>query len=461
MPSVAVAWPPPASSNWVKNVTSVPSVEHDGLVVDRLARGPRIVDRPRRFPRRSAIGRAAEIRRPMPRRRTAGPRRRTRSPRIAGSAAIESLSLKLSAPSRISVDGLAQLRPPSSDRLTTMALVDPGAFTCARKRDRRLIDDAVGADRDPRVGRQLVVAAVAGVAAGAAGKGGHRRRPRAAAVERRRREHSPRTAVRPPVLLPDADEIGRVGGIRSDIGLDFGVGVERARDGRAFAARCEGRQERHAKLRIRQRRIAGRRSRRSAPAVRRPHRRRTRRQWTTLQIAPTARARAKTRPSCHVGPFGGRKGPILPTGTLSANCRLASRRRTRRKRRKTNVIHGTAGTHRRHGRAPAGVGRARGGDHLPREAAGRLVARLRGPRVPRRLAEERRPLAHRDQVDPRDQGQRSGPARARAGPHQRAALRARPSSVRATAAKATCRAIFRATTSYRFRTAAATRGPTR
>ncbi len=54
----------------------------------------------------------------------------------------------------------------------------------------------------------------------------------------------------------------------------------------------------------------------------------------------------------------------------------------------------------------AGLGRARGSDHLSREADGRVVGRPRGPRVPRRLAEERRALAHRHAIDPRDQGQR-------------------------------------------------------
>ena len=55
--------------------------------------------------------------------------------------------------------------------------------------------------------------------------------------------------------------------------------------------------------------------------------------------------------------------------------------------------HGPARPDRRHGRPPPGVGGARGSDHVPREADGRVVARRGRPRIPRRLAARRLPFA--------------------------------------------------------------------
>ena len=54
-------------------------------------------------------------------------------PPAVGSAVIDSLSLKALLPSAISVDALLHVRPPSSERLTSTALFEPGESVAPSK----------------------------------------------------------------------------------------------------------------------------------------------------------------------------------------------------------------------------------------------------------------------------------------------------------------------------------------
>ena len=81
--------------------------------------------------------------------------------------------------------------------------------------------DPGGADRDPRIARALIVAAVRGVAPGTERERGGDRRPRTARVEGDAREQPGRAALGIAVLLPDGDEVGRIEGVDGEGRLDL------------------------------------------------------------------------------------------------------------------------------------------------------------------------------------------------------------------------------------------------
>jgi hypothetical protein len=128
------------------------------------------------------------------------------------------------------------------------------------ERDRALIRDAVGADRDPRIARARIVGAVRGVAAGAARERRLRDAPREPPVERVAGAQPARAAVGPSVLLPRADQMQRILRVDGDVRLDF-------------PARIHGSGRRHAVAAVGERAPAGDAHPRIADAcLRRAHR---------------------------------------------------------------------------------------------------------------------------------------------------------------------------------------------
>jgi hypothetical protein len=95
----------------------------------------------------------------------------------------------------------------------------------------QLVQDAAGAgaEADPWIGRALLVAAVRRRAARADGHLRYRdKREARSPVEAHTRHEPACAAVRPPVLLPDADHVARVGPVDVDPGLDLAVQEDRA-----------------------------------------------------------------------------------------------------------------------------------------------------------------------------------------------------------------------------------------
>ena len=94
--------------------------------------------------------------------------------------------------------------------------------------ERDQVHDAVRCVGDPRIARARVVAAVRDGAAGAARERNRGAIPVQSAIHRETRDDRLRAAARPAVLLPDADEVGRVAGIDREEWFDLGVDVDRS-----------------------------------------------------------------------------------------------------------------------------------------------------------------------------------------------------------------------------------------
>ena len=134
----------------------------------------------------------------------------------------------------------------------------PRRERAAAGRERRLPRGAVGADGHPRVGRALVVAAVARVPARAARERHDLALPRAPAVEGHAGHQPAGAAVGPAVLLPHADQVIRIARIHGHLRLDLRIDIHRSNRRRAAGRVGRRAGDDHARRGARKRRRAHR-----------------------------------------------------------------------------------------------------------------------------------------------------------------------------------------------------------
>src|SRR6266545_450391 len=97
------------------------------------------------------------------------------------------------------------------------------------EREAQLVHDARWAERDPRIRRSLIAAAVRGRPTRADGDlRNHDLLPARASIHADAGDQAPRAAVRPAVLLPDTHQIGRIRPVDADPRLDLAVQVNPA-----------------------------------------------------------------------------------------------------------------------------------------------------------------------------------------------------------------------------------------
>src|SRR2546422_6285416 len=241
-----------------KDVHQRPVREHRDLVTESLIVGPGVVNDPRRLPRVTAVGRAGEHSRPgepavplvlpVPH----------EEPRHVPRRGVGSV------PDRIHELGVGRVRGHRllvveeawigvTDQRDGLAPVVTavGRLADQERRDEvlgeqvdgqaNLVGVAVRRERDPRVGRAIVVAAVGGSAPRAAAEVRSPDPPGRAPILGEGRDQPVRPAVRPAVLLPHGDEVPRVGRVHVDPRLDLRVLIDgRARLGDSLAAGSEG-----------------------------------------------------------------------------------------------------------------------------------------------------------------------------------------------------------------------------
>lgn len=219
-------------------------------VAERLIGGARIVDGTSRFPRRSSVDGAGEIRRPA---------------RIACHQPVPGRVHEGSA-ERIGGDGVlvveeagtiadeCRRRTPAEaaiGRAHNQHGVDRARFErAAGGGQAHRISRPIGRERQPGIRCAGVVAAVGEGAAAATRHRQGRTRPGLAAVEGSRAHESARRAVGPAILLPDADQIRRIRGIHSNVRLDLGV-LEHGSGAAAIAIERERRGSRGQVLKVR------------------------------------------------------------------------------------------------------------------------------------------------------------------------------------------------------------------
>src|SRR3989442_8446054 len=231
--------------------------EHRDLLGDRLIVGRGVVNDPRRLPRVTAVGRAGEHSRPgepavplvlaVPHQEPCDvPRRGVDSvpDRIheLGVGRVGGHRLLVVEEARVRVtdkrDGLAPVVT-AVGRLADQDRRDEVLEQVDGQAD--LVGVAVRRERDPRVGRAIVVAAVGGRAPRAAAEVRRPDPPGRGPILAEGRDQPVRPAVRPAVLLPHGHAVPRVGRVHLDPQLDLRVLIDgRARLGDSLAAGSEG-----------------------------------------------------------------------------------------------------------------------------------------------------------------------------------------------------------------------------